>query len=328
MEATTERLTTPEALRPPRLRRRKVISFSQSDPETLWGDVLGFRPLGGRVRAVRRIATILIWTLIAIPIQAVLMALPGRANIGFGRAYWRVLAWLMGLKVQVVGAQDRGASVLFVSNHSSWLDIVVLGGALEACFVAKREVDGWPVVRTIAKLGRTVFVSRNRTQTKGEAGVIRERLAAGDSIILFPEGTTSDGGRVLPFRSAFLSVADHARVVQPVSIVFDRLGGLPACRRDRPLFAWYGDMDLGSHFWRLARRSKARATVVLHAPLDPAHYPDRKALTAACAEVVTAGCATLRQNRAPVPLAPIAAAPRSASAAPPASPGAPGAVTA
>jgi 1-acyl-sn-glycerol-3-phosphate acyltransferase len=305
MEAT-DRLTTPEALRPPRLRRGRVISFSNSDPESLWGDVLGFRPLGGRVRAIRRIATIVLWTLIAIPIQALLLALPGRANVGFGRFYWRSVAWLMGLRIRVVGAPAKGPATLFVSNHSSWLDIVVLGGALDACFVAKREVGEWPVINIVAKLGRTVFVSRSRTQTKGEAGVIRERLGQGDNIILFPEGTTSDGGRVLPFRSAFLSVADHARIVQPVSVVFDRLGGLPACRRDRPLFAWYGDMEIGSHFWRLARRSKTRATVVLHAPLDPAQYQDRKVLTAACAEVVTEGCATLRQNQPPAPLSPSA----------------------
>ena len=303
MEATA-RLTTPEALRPPRLRRRRVISFSSSDPESLWGDVLGFRPLGGRIRAVRRIATIILWTAIAIPIQAALMVLPGRGDVLFRRFYFRASAWLMGLRIQVVGQQDRGGSVLIVSNHSSWLDIVVLGATLEAVFVAKREVREWPVVRTIAHLGRTIFVSRTRTQTKGEAGAIRDRLTAGDNIILFPEGTTSDGTRVLPFRSAFLSVADHARVVQPVSIVFDRLGGLPACRRDRPLFAWYGDMDLGSHFWRLARRSKTRATVVLHAPLDPKDWPDRKALTAACSEVVSESCATLRQNRPPMPLSP------------------------
>jgi len=303
MEATT-RLTTPEALRPPRLRRRRMISFSSSDPDSLWGDVLGFRPLGGRIRAVRRIATIGLWTAIAMPIQALLMVLPGRGDILFRKFYFRTAAWMMGLRIQLIGEPDRNGSVLFVSNHSSWLDIVVLGATLEASFVAKREVGEWPVVRTMARLGRTVFVSRARTQTKGEAGAIRDRLAEGDNIILFPEGTTSDGTRVLPFRSAFLAVADHARLVQPVSIVFDRLGGLPACRRDRPLFAWYGDMDLGSHFWRLARRSKTRATVVLHAPLAPKDWPDRKTLAAACAEVVSESCATLRQNRPPVPLSP------------------------
>jgi 1-acyl-sn-glycerol-3-phosphate acyltransferase len=297
------RLSTAEALRPRRLRRRKPIQFSASDPEGLWGDVLGFRPLGGRIRAVRRLISILVWTLISIPIQAVLLLLPGRAKIAFPKVYWRTLCRLIGLRIQVVGEAARDRPVLFVSNHSSWLDIPVLGAVLEACFVAKTEVGTWPVIRTVARLGRTVFVSRNRTSTKGEAEALREKMAAGDSIILFPEGTTSDGGRVLPFRSAFLSVADGARIVQPVSVVFDRLGGLPACRRDRPLFAWYGDTDIFTHFWRLARRANARATVVLHAPLDPAAYPDRKSLTAACSEVVSESCAALRQNRPAVPLA-------------------------
>lgn len=307
MEAAA-RFTTADALRPRRLRRRKPIQFSSSDPEGVWGDVLGFRPLGGRVRAVRRLVSILIWTVIAIPIQAVLILLPGKAKVAFAKVYHGTLCRLIGLRIQVVGEAARAKPVLFVSNHSSWLDVLVLGAVLEACFVAKREVGTWPVIRTVARLGRTVFVSRTRTGTHGEAGAIRERMAAGDSIILFPEGTTSDGGRVLPFRSAFLSVADGARTVQPVSVVFDRLGGLPACRRDRPLFAWYGDTDIFTHFWRLARRPNARATVVLHAPLDPAAFPDRKALTAACAAVVSECCAALRQNRPAVPLPAPAAA--------------------
>jgi 1-acyl-sn-glycerol-3-phosphate acyltransferase len=301
MEAAT-RLLTSEALRPRRLRRRKPIQFSSSDPEGLWGDVLGIRPLGGRVRAVRRLIAIVIWTLIAIPIQAALLVLPGNGKVAFAKAYHRTLCWLIGLRIQVVGEQARAKPVLFVSNHSSWLDVLVLGAVLDACFVAKHEVGTWPIVRTVARLGRTVFVSRTRTGTKGEAGLIRERLGQGDSLILFPEGTTSDGGRVLPFRSAFLSVADTAEVVQPVSVVFDRLGGLPACRRDRPLFAWYGDTDIFTHFWRLARRSNARATVILHGTLDPDEWTDRKALTAACAGVVAESCALLRQNRPASPL--------------------------
>jgi 1-acyl-sn-glycerol-3-phosphate acyltransferase len=299
MQATA-RLTAPDALRP--RKRRKAIQFSASDPEGLWGDVLGFRPHGGRFRAVRRLVTLLLWTLLAIPVQALLLVLPGRGHVAFARIYHRTLCALMGLRIQVVGEPAPGAPVLYVSNHSSWLDVLVLGATLEAAFVAKSEIEGWPLIRTVAKLGRTVFVSRRRTGTKGEADAIRTRLGAGDSLILFPEGTTSDGGRVLPFRSAFLSVADRAQVVQPVSVVFDRLGGLPACRRDRPLFAWYGDTDIFTHFWRFARRSNGRATIILHAPMDPADYPDRKALALACAGVVADACATLRQNRPAVPL--------------------------
>ena len=301
MEATA-RLTASDVLRPRTILRKKPIQFSASDPEGLWGDVLRFRPLGGRFRAVRRLITIVLWTLVAIPIQALLMVLPGRGDRAFGRLYFRVMCWLIGLRVRVVGEQARQAPVLFVSNHSSWLDVLVLGTTLDACFVAKNEVGQWPLINVVARLGRTLFVSRTRSATKGEAGVIRQRMGQGDSVILFPEGTTSDGGRVLPFRSAFLSVADHARQVQPVSVVFDRLGGLPACRRDRPLFAWYGDTDILTHFWRLARHPGGRATVVLHAALDPADFPDRKALAAACSTVIATSCATMRQNRPAVPL--------------------------
>lgn len=271
-------------------------------PGAAWGEVMEPRPLGGRVRAVRRIVSAVLWTLLALPVQAVLMRLPGRGKIAFARTYHAVLCRLIGLKVQVIGTPARGASVLFVSNHSSWLDILVLGSVLEAAFVSKEEVGRWPLVGTVARLGRTVFVSRKRNATGKEATEMQARLAAGDSIILFPEGTSNDGTRVLPFRSSFLAVAQDAKQVQPVSLVYDRLGGLPACRRDRPFFAWYGDMDIASHFWRIARRSGARATVLLHEPVDPATFPDRKVLTAAASDVVAEGAALLRQNR---PVGPI-----------------------
>jgi len=290
-----------EALKP--RRRIKPLRFKPFLPGVAWGDIMEPRPLGGRFRAIRRIISALIWTLIAVPIQCVLMLVPGQAKISFGCFYHRVLCWLIGLKVQVVGKVSDKPATLFLPNHSSWLDILVLGSVLRASFVAKSEVGEWPVVGIIAKLGRTVFVSRRRTATVlREADTMRERLQAGDSLILFAEGTSNDGTRVLPFRSAFLAAAADAKAVQPISLVYDRLGGLPACRRDRPLFAWYGDMDIASHFWRIARRSGARATVLLHEPADPATIPDRKALTAAVSEVVASGAAQLRQNRPPTPL--------------------------
>jgi 1-acyl-sn-glycerol-3-phosphate acyltransferase len=292
-----------EALKPRRQMRIKPLRFTPFMPGDAWGDIMEPRPLGGRFRAIRRIVSAVIWTLIAIPIQCVLMLLPGQAKISFGCFYHRVLCWLIGLKVQVVGKISDKQATLFLPNHTSWLDILVLGSVLRASFVSKSEVGQWPVVGFIAKLGRTVFVSRRRTSTVlREADTMRERLQAGDSLILFAEGTSNDGTRVLPFRSAFLAAAADAKAVQPVSLVYDRLGGLPACRRDRPLFAWYGDMDIASHFWRIARRSGARATVLLHEPADPANLPDRKILTAAVSDVVAAGAAQLRQNRPGTPL--------------------------
>jgi 1-acyl-sn-glycerol-3-phosphate acyltransferase len=263
---------------------------------------------GSRLRAAGRLLLVALWTLLCIPVQLVLLLLPGRANVWFGGLYHRVLCAIIGLKVRVLGQRadqgpaGRGRAVLFLSNHSSWLDIPVLGGMLQAPFVSKAEVGQWPGISIVAKLGRTVYVSRARGRTGEEAVEMRQRLAAGDSLVLFPEGTSSDGTRVLPFRSSFLAVAEAAAAVQPVSIVYDRIGGLPATRRDRPIFAWYGDMDIGSHFWRLARGPGGQVTVVLHEPLDPRAYPNRKLLTAAVERVVVEGAAALRQGRPAKPL--------------------------
>jgi 1-acyl-sn-glycerol-3-phosphate acyltransferase len=162
------------------------------------------------------------------------------------------------------------------------------------------------VIGTMARLGRSVFVTRQRGATARELNDMRGRLRAGDNLILFPEGTSSDGSRVLPFRSSFLAVAEATGgpppLIQPVSIVYDRLGGLPTRRASRPVFAWYGDMDIASHFWRLGQHSGLRVTVLLHAPLDPARFPDRKALSQAVWRTVASGASTLRQNRPAEPL--------------------------
>lgn len=253
-----------------------------------------------RLRAVRRGAAVILWTLLCIPVQAVLVSLAGRPKVVFARCYWSVVAHLLGVEVRLVGSPATGPRpVVFVSNHSSWLDVPVLGGRIEACFVSKDEVARWPLVSTVARLGRTVFVSRQRGATGRERDMMRGRLGAGDNLLLFPEGTTSDGSRVLPFRSSFFAIAEGADppLIQPVSIVYDRLGGLPTGRAARPIFSWYGDMDLAPHFWQLAQHKGLRVSVLLHPPLDPARYASRKALAHAVWQAVANGAAALRQNR-------------------------------
>jgi 1-acyl-sn-glycerol-3-phosphate acyltransferase len=266
-----------------------------------------------RVRVVRRALAVLAWTLPAMLIQAVCLILPGHAKVGFARLYWATFARLIGIKVRVIGKaakREAGRPVVYVSNHSSWIDVPIVGGVLDGCFVAKGDVAGWPIIGTIARLGRSVFVSRARASTGKERDVMRAVLKAGDNLILFPEGTSSDGSRVLPFRSSFFALAEASAgeglsdlpLIQPVSVVYDRLGGLPAGRASRPVFAWYGDMDIASHFWRLTQHIGLRATVLLHTPLDPARFEDRKVLAQAVWQIVADGASTLRQNRPAHPL--------------------------
>lgn len=284
-----------------RLRRGRPLRFRSWSRHSAWTDVLGERPPGGRLRAARRALTIVLFTLVAMPVQAVLLALPGPAKNRFARFYHRTLCWLIGLKLRVIGRAAGQPRTLYVSNHSSWLDILVLGATLDARFVSKAEVGTWPLIGWVAKLGRSVFVSRARGRTGSEAQEMRARLEAGDSLILFPEGTTSDGARVLPFRSSFFAVASAAARVQPVTVVYDRLGGLPVGRRDRPTFAWYGDMETGRHVWTLLCRTGTRATVVLHEEFAPESVPDRKLLAARVGRTVSEAAAALRQNREVTP---------------------------
>ena len=118
--------------------------------------------------------------------------------------------------MRVVGEPVRGRAVLFVSNHVSWADIVVIGSIAPVAFVAKREVADWPLVGITARMQRTVFVDRARRHQTGDAiGEIVERLAAGTSVVLFAEGTSSDGNRVLPFRSALVGAVKEAERAAP-----------------------------------------------------------------------------------------------------------------
>ncbi|HVE22120.1 MAG TPA: lysophospholipid acyltransferase family protein [Acidocella sp.] len=246
-----------------------------------------------------RLVVILAWTLLAMPTQALMLTLPGRAKVRFAMIYWRGVAFLLGLRLTVTGSLPAQRPVLFVANHCSWLDIVALGGVLPGCFVAKGAIDRWPFINWLARLGRTVFVSRNRDTVSAEQAQLEVRMAAGDNIILFPEGTTSDGVRILRFSTSFLALAETEAqpYVQPVTIVYDTLDGFPVRRHERPDISWYGDMDLASHYARLGRRRHLHATIILDEAIAPGTYANRKALTAALEERVAHNAASLRQGR-------------------------------
>ena len=258
-------------------------------------EATGARALGSPVRGGLRLAVYLLWTLLLVPVQGLAIALRSPLRHRIPRLYHRVCAAILGIGIVVRGKRAADGPVLFVSNHSSYLDITVLGSVIPGSFVAKSEVAGWPFFGTLAKLQKTVFVER-----KARAGVEKQRdelgarLDAGDSLILFPEGTSSDGNRTLPFKTALFAVAarrigDRPLTVQPVSIAPTRLDGIPMGIAFRPYYAWYGDMDLAPHLWTVFTLGRMTVEVEFHPPVTIEGFSSRKALADHCQRAVAQG---------------------------------------
>ena len=250
-----------------------------------------------RLRAASILAGFLLLTLLLMPVQWLLLKLGSRAARTLPWRYHRVVAALFGIHIRIAGKPVTGEGVLLVANHTSWADIVIFSAVTPLSFVSKTEVGTWPLFGTLARLQRTVFVERGRRHATGETrDEIRERLLAGDTLLLFPEGTSHDGNRVLPFKSALLGAAEavlangqHVKV-QPVSVAFTGLHGLPMGRENRPLFAWYGDMEMVPHLWEALKAGPLDVVVEFHPPFS-LDVMDRKTLAKKAQEVVQNGLA-------------------------------------
>ena len=263
---------------------------------------LGGGLVRSRMRGILRLAAYGLLTLALLPVQIVAVALGLKLRETLPRFYHRLCTRLLGFQVVVRGRRLRERPVLFVCNHVSYLDIMVLGSVITGCFVAKSEVAGWPGFGLLAKLQRTVFVERRRSAVARHGDAIAERLKGGDNLILFAEGTSSDGTRVLPFKSGLLAAADHRvdgapLTVQPVSIAYTRLNGMPIGRGLRPFLAWFGDMELAPHLWEVVALGRITVVVEFHPATSLAEAGSRKALAAACRDRVAAGLARANAGR-------------------------------
>ena len=264
--------------------------------------------LGSSGRATFRLITYAALTLTLIPFQALAVLLRiGFLSRGIPYYYHRLVCIILGLKVEVRGNRSTEAPTLYVGNHVSYLDIKTLGSTIPCSFVAKAEVATWPFFSILAKLQRTVFVERRTSATRASRDSIVDRLEAGDSLILFPEGTSSDGTRVLPFRSALFAVAQvkpggKPLRVQPFTIAYTRLDGIPLGRYWRPYFTWYGDMELAGHLWNVCKLGECNVVVTFHDPVDITMFGDRKKLSDHCFRMVSRGLQAINRGEPAQPL--------------------------
>lgn len=224
--------------------------------------------------------------LLLLPFQAAGILLNSRLQRIVPNLFHRAACAVIGVRITQIGERTRESPSLILSNHASWLDIIVLGAIAPVVFVAKSEVANWPLFGWLAKLQRTVFVERERRHKTGDAArAMGDRLLGGDAVVLFPEGTSSDGIRVLPFRSALIGSVHHAigdsthhdRVtVQPVSLAYVRYGGVPVGRALRDKVAWYGDVDLIPHLLGVFSSGAVDVTVSWGEPIGYGMTANRK----------------------------------------------------
>jgi len=217
---------------------------------------------------------------------------PARMKLVAECARWWARACLMilGMKINAHGLSEglRSKQHLLVSNHQSYLDIVIIASVFPTLFIAKAEVGRWPLLGWLTKLGGTIFVNREDARSGVHCAYRASRaLGAGVNVQVFPEATTGDGSTVLPFKGLFFASAVRARTnVLPLTIKFQSVNGRPTDRETLDLVCWYGETDFASHFWNLLKIDSAEVSLMINEPLQPVREQRAKALAEAARERV------------------------------------------
>ncbi len=241
------------------------------------------------LRIVVTMTILAIVTLVLAPVQVLALAFDWRLRRRLPRLWHRIACRMLGIRIHVHGAIDRRRPLMLAANHASWKDILVLGALADVVFIAKTEVASWPVFGTLAKLQKSIFVVREeRRRTGDQVNEIASRMADGEIVVLFPEGTTSDGNRVLEVKTSLFGAAAVALPlapegvvhVQPVAIAYTRVQGLPMGRYHRPIAGWPGDVTLLPHLMGVLKAGALDVDVSFGETYDYRDGGNRKHLAA------------------------------------------------
>jgi len=239
-----------------------------------------------------RLISYLFWCVVMIPPQILMLMIDKKHKAYIlPHIFHKVSCRLFGLRYRIEGTPSTDHQTLFVGNHISYLDIPVIGSVVKGSFVAKKEVAGWPLFGLLAKLQQTAFIDRTRHGATDSHNTVQKMLTEGRSVILFPEGTSSDGTRVLPFKSAlFQGFLKNDMRIQPLTISLVEADGKPAITQDlRDLYAWYGEIDLLPHLWAFSKTKGAEVVLTFHPVHRASEFHDRKTLAETCHNDVQAG---------------------------------------
>lgn len=249
------------------------------------------------LKGILKMLCFALWSFIIVPIQLLVMLFhKGRYAYLIPHLWHKGVCYIFGIRVVVSGQPIQKEQVIHVSNHLSYLDIPVIGSFLKASFVAKKDVAKWPVFGFLSKLQQTAFIDRNTAAAAKETNSLSSMLKKGKSLIIFPEGTSTDGRDVLPFKSSIFSIMlrdqEQSLKIQPLTIEMKLINKkAPENQETKDLYAWHRDMDteLPTHLWRFAKSSGATISLCFHPSLQSSNFSDRKTLAKQCHEQVCMG---------------------------------------
>ncbi len=240
------------------------------------------------IKAALKIILLVLWIFFAALILWVIKkARKKRCAENFIQFSFSVICVIIGLRVKVEGELASVRPLLMVSNHISYLDIMILGAKTPAIFTPKSDMSGWPVISNICRLLNCIFIERSSDKIREAQVKIHETLANDGVVSLFPEGTTGNGRHVLPFKSSLFSIAEEKIAgkelfIQPAIISYKAIGSLPIDSTQWPMVAWYGDMFLAPHLWKLLQLGKIDAKLTLLPAVTLSQFGNRKLLAAHC----------------------------------------------
>jgi 1-acyl-sn-glycerol-3-phosphate acyltransferase len=238
----------------------------------------------GQLRGILRVVFFLTWVLVSLPFVFIFWAVKlDTFRARTTQLFYRVVSFIIGIRSRVKGSISGQRPLLLISNHTSYLDVFVLGSLVPVSFTPKKDVRSWPVIGFLCVLADCIFVERRPSEMQAAAAEMKQRLAKGKVLCIFPEGTTSDGYHVKPFKSGFLSLAETLHLpVQPASMAYTHIGRERITEARREEVAWVGDATFFGHFWHVLTLPSIHVEVELLEARVIDSYGDRKALTKAC----------------------------------------------
>jgi len=237
------------------------------------------------------------WILLIVQIQFLLILVKSNLRFFLPLIFHKFLLKILGIRLSIKGKPSERKPLILIGNHSSYLDIIILGSVLPVCFVAKSEIKGWFLFGTLASLQNSIFIDRRNFKALDSLKKISKNLSSNFAIIIFPEGTTNNGKRVLKFRASLFKIFedDPTLGLQNFSLCYTHINSMPLDNRMRPNIAWYGEMSLITHLKRLLNYSSIGAMLQFHPTIVP-HGVSRKIISEESREQVIKGINSLSNN--------------------------------